>query len=198
MTSARFGPATVLLANGKVLVAGGSPDSSDARLSSAEIYDPATGTWTPTGSMTVPRSPVLVLLADGRALAVGGANDPDLRPASAEVYDPVSGAWASTGQLSTRATYGALGLLDGTVLAVAEAVPPQVYDRVQGVWTPSAPAGIGGVRILTSLVRLADGRVLAAGGLSRDFPAPQRRAAIFDPAAAAGLQDAGWAVGTNR
>ncbi len=44
LVTARIGPTATLLLNGKVLVAGGSAPGSI--LASAELYDPATGTWT--------------------------------------------------------------------------------------------------------------------------------------------------------
>ena len=53
MKVARFAHAAVRLSDGKILVAGGS-DATGAALASAEIYDPATGHWTLTGSMSQP------------------------------------------------------------------------------------------------------------------------------------------------
>jgi len=55
MTTPRRGHAATLLSSGKVLVAGGTADTRDVDLASAELYDPATGRWSPTGSMSVPR-----------------------------------------------------------------------------------------------------------------------------------------------
>ncbi len=77
-----------LLPNGKVLLAGGA--SQSGALSSAELYDPATGTFTRTGDMTAARGQhTSTLLADGRVLiAGGGAYQAPL--ASAEVYDPAT------------------------------------------------------------------------------------------------------------
>lgn len=73
------GPAVTLLSDGKVLVAGGRYDTS------AELYDPSTGTFTATGSMTVVRarpSPTAALLGNGKVLIVGGDSD----VGSAELY----------------------------------------------------------------------------------------------------------------
>lgn len=50
LNTARVYHTATLLADGKVLVTGGQ-DSSGAALSSAELYDPGSGAWTPTGSM---------------------------------------------------------------------------------------------------------------------------------------------------
>jgi hypothetical protein len=70
MTTARAGHSATLLQNGKVLIAGGlSGGFSNSALDSAELYDPATGAFTPTGPMTTARvSPSATLLADGRVL----------------------------------------------------------------------------------------------------------------------------------
>ena len=54
MNAARLYHTATLLANGEVLVTGGD-NSTDFVLASAELYNPATGRWTLTGSMTVPR-----------------------------------------------------------------------------------------------------------------------------------------------
>ena len=59
-----------LLPIGKVLVAGGSNGSD---LSSAELYDPASGTWTATGSLGTARSfHTATLLPNGKVLVAGG------------------------------------------------------------------------------------------------------------------------------
>src|SRR5204863_2952339 len=69
MTTARWAHTATLLPNGKVLVAGGSEIGccgNEFPLSSAELYDPDTATWTLTGSMNAARfSHLAVLLSNG-------------------------------------------------------------------------------------------------------------------------------------
>jgi Kelch motif len=84
-----------LLPDGRVLVAGGTGDSEVG--ATAEIYDPKTGTFSPTGSMTAARiSHTATLLADGRVLVAGGSDEYGL-VAPAEVYDPQTGTFSPTG-----------------------------------------------------------------------------------------------------
>ena len=95
------GQTATLLQNGKVLVAGG-----DATGVGAEMYDPATGTWTTTGSMVTARGPwkTATLLQNGKVLVAGGQNGP-LPLASAELYDPATGMWTTTGSMNVAATH---------------------------------------------------------------------------------------------
>ena len=74
MAVARENGTAVLLQNGRVLVAGGL-DSNCGPLASAELYDPATGTWTTTGSLAEARDyHTMTLLPDGKVLVAGGVS----------------------------------------------------------------------------------------------------------------------------
>jgi hypothetical protein len=115
MTTPRFFHTATLLADGRVLIAGG--DMIEARgpavpfntQSSAELYDPRTGTFAATGQMTTPRGGhTATLLPDGRVLIAGGGRtnasagalaDPALT--SAELYDPGTGTSSAPGDMST-------------------------------------------------------------------------------------------------
>jgi Kelch motif/Galactose oxidase, central domain len=178
MSEARTGHTATLLANGKVLVAGGYNGSGGQ--ASAQLYDPASGTWTATGQMTRARTDhTATLLRDGRVLVVGGDNGISIQY-SAELYDPVSGTWRATGNLIHRAVHGhtASLLRDGKVL-VAGAGSADVYDPGSGTWT--ATGDMVEQRRNYAAALMPDGRVLVAGGSIFSGPGSLASAELYDP-----------------
>src|SRR5580658_2816172 len=105
MTTPRADHVAVRLSDGRVLLAGGTATANvGGVLASAEIYDPVAKTFTPTGSMTVPRQgQTATMLANGTVLMVGGVQNIGFRAelASAELYDPASGTFSATGSMRT-------------------------------------------------------------------------------------------------
>jgi hypothetical protein len=93
MSRFRIGHSATLLNNGFVLVAGGSEGTYPyAGVASAELYNPATGTWAATGSMTYPRCcHTAALLASGQVLVAAGSHLTN-QIRTAELYDPVLSA----------------------------------------------------------------------------------------------------------
>ena len=158
-----------LLPNGQVLVTGGYAGFGGGDyLASAELYDPATGTWTATGSMATGRSDhTATLLPNGRVLVAGGINTTGFL-ASAELYDPVTGMWTATDSMTTIRYYQTATLLPngqvlvaggagGTILASAE-----LYNPVTGTWT--ATGNLATERYLHTATLLPSGNVLVTGG----------------------------------
>jgi N-acetylneuraminic acid mutarotase len=121
MVKPRIFAQAVRLLDGRVLVAGGrNLDDAQGRmsLSSAEIFDPATNTWSAAAELSQARYAfVLVLLPDGQALAIGGARDQDNAwnvnsfVREIESYDPVADRWRISGELPEPGVYSTVSLL---------------------------------------------------------------------------------------
>lgn len=190
---ARFHHTATLLPDGKVLVTSGNsspgwcgePEPSHF-LASAEVYDPLTGTWSLTGSMSVPRwGSTATLLPSGKALVAGGTRVDYVVSESADLYDPATGIFIPTGDLNqARRGHTATLLLDGRVL-VADGGDPwgnytsaELFDPIPGTWVYTGflntPFGS------REAVRLTDGRVLFAGGDGAQ-QLPVAVAEVYDP-----------------
>jgi WD40 repeat protein len=149
-----------LLTNGKVLVAGGS--NSSGNLGTAELFDPATGTFTATGAMTEPRSQhTATLLINGKVLLAGGADDN-----SAELFDPATGTFTVTGAMTEpRSQHTATLLTNGKVLLAGGAFgnSAELFDPTTGTF-----AATGGMtewdRFASTATLLGNGAVLITGG----------------------------------
>jgi large repetitive protein len=173
MTTGRIAHTATLLADGRVLVAGGR---ADAAAGSAELYDPRTGTFSATGRMTTSRSNhTATLLADGRVLIAGGWHGTTTLE-SAELFDPVTGTFSPTGSMtSPMGDQVAVRLTDGRVL-ITDGMSADLYDPGTGVFSETgspSKAVVGNAALL-----LPDGQVFVAvdNGRGRDLTAE-----IYDP-----------------
>jgi len=196
----------VVMPGGKVLVAGFCMSGS---VTPAEVFDPATKTWSST-TMALPHcAPSLTVLADGRVLAAGSGKIPTggggaiAASSDAELYDPTTSTWTKTGSMAlTRNAHVAVRLSGGKVLVAGGVVPMggsflvrrecELYDPVGATWTAtgSLPSPMWG----SAAALLADGRVLLAGGTS-DGDIGVSGALLYDSSAgtwsaAASLKDA--------
>ncbi|MGB6486912.1 MAG: PASTA domain-containing protein [Steroidobacteraceae bacterium] len=184
MTSARSGHTATLLADGQVLIAGGCPAIPCTDLSSAEIYNPATQTFTALSSvMTVGREgAAATLLPSGKVLITGGAENGGSGTVpldSAELYDPVANTFTSLTATMTEPRFGhtATLLANGTVLITGgysneSSTNPdlpvtwnnaEIYDPIANTFTAiTATMAVGRAQHTATL--LANGKVLIAGG----------------------------------
>ncbi|MET0405945.1 MAG: kelch repeat-containing protein [Cystobacter sp.] len=179
-----------VLENGRVLVAGGSihPDHNavgDTLLPGAELYDPATGTWTSTGSLNTGRGwHTATLLPGGRVLVVGGVGANVALSATAELYDPVTGTWSITGAMKAPRRWHTATLLPNGEVLVAGGYHQQTgiqfaaerYNPATGTWSETVPMHVDRYRHTATL--LGDGTVLVVGGASNN---DQSSAEYYDP-----------------
>ncbi len=171
MLAPRSGHSATLLADGKVLIAGGMRRNQDF-YRSAELYDPATGKFEPTGDMAMARvGHAAVLLRSGKVLIAGGWVG-DGGTDSAELYDPATGKFTATSKMTTRRARPSATLLangdvllaggkdhdaPGATLASAEIFHPETLSF--------RPTGaMHHARVSHTATLLRDGRVLMVGG----------------------------------
>ena len=188
MTTPRYSHSATLLNNGKVLLAGGHSMGGTVgtwSTNAAELFDPASGTFSPTGKMLHGhRAHTATLLTDGRVLLAGGSelncfvNLPadgegctEMGINSAEIYDPASGQFTSAGSMtSARAYHIGARLEDGRVLLAGgldanslDQSSAELFDPAAGTFSPVGSLEFGEEG--QAAVLLNDGRVLVVGGI---------------------------------
>lgn len=165
----------VALADGRVLVTGGmsSGQLPDPTIeASAETYDPATGRFTLTSPMSVPRyKHGMALLKDGRALIIGGQNGGAFgqRLSSTEFFDPETSSFSRGPEMKYarfKLIQGVAVLGDGHVLVAGGADQPEMYDPHNETFVPVSGPKIDGYLFSTATV-LDDGTVLLVDGYGK-------------------------------
>ena len=162
---ARMLHTATLLADGRILVAGGR-NSVGTALTSVEIYNPITNTWVVAQSMQHARlDHTAVVLQDGRLLVAGG----DATGDSVEIYDPTDNSWFQADSLTyARSEHTATLLPDGRVLVAGGYGTSdylnraEIYDPGRNRWTDTPI--MRAARESHTAVLMVDGRVLVAGG----------------------------------
>lgn len=167
MSVARSAAVAAPLPDGRVLVAGGTDGTSF--WASADIFDPQTGTFSPTTPLpSVRYSAVAAALPDGDVLVAGGRTP--AVTSSALLFDPDTELWSPTGSMSVPREAPAGGALsNGSVLVAggfgtsAELASAEVYDP--GTDTFSVTTPLSTPRVKAAFALLPSGQGLLAGGL---------------------------------
>ena len=182
MTTSRSRHTATLLRDGRVLVVGGLSVSlraaglSVGRPSDAEVYDPKTNRWSPTGAMALyRRDQTATPLQDGRVLVAGSQDDVTFN--WTETYNAGIDEWTQSARMASgRSGHTASLLNDGDVLVMGgvsqgpnsppiELTSAEVYHPATNRW--SAVASMAQVHIGATATLLRDGRVLVVGGTGR-------------------------------
>lgn len=200
LAEARDSHTATLLPDGRVLIAGGFGPGKP--LASVEIFDPRNNVWQSAPSMPTPRAyHVAVRLNDSEILIAAGeggehAAEPPLdNLATCSIFRFRENAWFPAASLSVPHAYGESGLLlpGGLVLLMGgegnsararyPALPvAEIFHPAEGLWRVVQP--MNDARHFHSAVKLADGRVLVAGGWRSNSRAePLATAELFDPKA---------------
>ena len=187
LLAGRAAHSATLLADGRVLIAGGCADfaagvcRAGATLSSTELYDPGADTFAPGPSLLHARSGHdAILRGDGTVLFVGGRGDSG-GAVAAEVFDPDELRGFDAGVASGRAA----GLPTGSALVVGGTTSA---DSTVSLWlSPAeAPLPLGALpqpRLGPTLTPLDDGAVLVAGGGDASLALYDGRATVTSLAA---------------
>lgn len=158
--------ASVLCGDGKVLILG----ESGAELGKAEVFDPATESWTVAAPLNVLRGGIaLVTMADGKIIAAGGIAG-STAVATSEIYDPSTGAWSTVAPMNIARAFTASSLLkDGRILVSGGSTngadvlsASEIYDPVTDTWSIQQPLASG--RQMGAQITLSSGEVILAGG----------------------------------
>jgi hypothetical protein len=163
------------LPNGKILITGGlggTSNTANSLLNGAELYDPATGTFTfTTGSMITARyNHLSAPLYTGKVLIAAGYGTGSVLVNSAELYDPVTGTFTATGNMITgrsiplfnRLPNGKILVSGGSDTAGAPIQAMEIYDPATGTFAAAGNAAVA--RYFDRVSRLDNGKLVFVGG----------------------------------
>ena len=193
MVRAQGGATATRLQDGRTLIVGGIGFSNNGgqpaamKFTTAELYDPATGQFSLTGSMGVGRADQTATLLDDGEVLIAGGDDLSGALATAELYDPKAGTFRPTGAMTTaRARATATLLSDGRVLVIGgmgatDLGSAELYDPGTGKFSPTGSMSTLRSAYTYTATLLRDGDVLIAGGQG-EGTASLATAELYDPA----------------
>jgi N-acetylneuraminic acid mutarotase len=196
MTRPRTFFGAVMISGGRVLVMGGctvlNANGCGSATATAEIYNPATGKWTATGSMRVARNAFpATVLPNGKVLVAGGSSAAGDSLSSSELYNPATGTWTLTGRMNVaRSDHTAILLATGNVLVAGgenisgtSTVKAELFNPLTGKWTLTGNLNVSRVEHTAAL--LSNGKVLVSGGMNVTLTTTTvlSSAELYDPVA---------------
>lgn len=202
----RWYPGLARLADGRVLVFGGGTAPNAERTDTAEIFDPATATWTWTGSMGSKNEfAPSALLFTGKVLRTWGS--------APELYDPAAGSWSVAGTMATspvargfpdHSDHSVVVLANGRALLVGvrgnpAAAMTESFNATTGAFTAGTSPDLK--RYQCEIVQLPDGRIFVGAGDESSAPSAEpdvlgivRRCDLLDPDSGAWRRMADMAI----
>jgi WD40 repeat protein len=191
MAKGRWFHTATLLPDGKVLIIGGLDyvSSNLSFVSTADLWDPATGEFTVVATLADARAfHTATLLKDGRVLVAGGANINGVL-SSAEIFDPATNQLTVVGSLKTKRDFAAATLLpDGRVLVAGgedgavNLSSAELFDPATGAFSDAGSTTVP--RRRHSMTLLRSGLVLVSGGRGPSGMLSSQE--LFDPQADSG------------
>lgn len=183
-------PGITSTADGKIYVMGGClPPSSDpggppsAILTTVQIYDPGTNTWSTGNAMPVPRHQFSAVPAPNGNIYIIGGTDGNTELNRVDVYNPQTNSWQAASPMSTarRCLASVLGA-DGKIYAIgglagdASLKTVEVFDLANNTWTSSTPLSVG--RWYHGAAALGN-KIYACGGYMRVGPYQAGNANVY-------------------
>lgn len=200
MAKFRAGSTSFVMADGRVLVAGGTEGNNSHELhdvadllgtaqKTTEIYNPVSNSWSTGPNMTEFKAGAMsVVLADGRWLVSGGVTHttlfglaiPDFSD-NQQIYNPVTNSWSNTGNMKDKRALGGITLMEngqvfiaggagGDIFNIGPIKDTEVYNPTSGGTT--AKPNLSQESAFNTCVSLGGNRVMIVGGARGDLVDP--------------------------
>jgi N-acetylneuraminic acid mutarotase len=170
MPTERWGLSTCVV-DGKIYAIGGGQDTSGKFLSTLEVYDPVTDTWTKKADMPAERAVYGAASAvNGKIYVIGGSPRAYTDTPTVEEYDPATDTWTKKADMPTSRCFLSTCVVDGKIYAIggwmylgeSNVLSVEVYDPATDTWTKKADMPTGRCFLSTSAV---DGKIYVIGGV---------------------------------
>jgi len=174
MPTPRFGLTTSVV-DGKIYAIGGGKTPYGKYLSTLEVYDPTTDTWTTKADMPTARAFVSTSVVNGKIYAIGGAPRAETDTPTVEEYDPATDTWTKKADMSTGRCFLSTSVVDGKIYAIgghpedSNVRSVEVYDPATDTWTRKADMPTARTMAAASVV---DGKIYVIGGLTGNLSGP--------------------------